>query len=378
MTAGVCPRVLGRSLPFVHLKSLQGPPVSHTMPIPLPAPSPAAPVTVTLPLTRIQPPRRVATAGIVMALTSAIAFAASGPLVKPLLEAGWSLTTVLTLRMGLAGLVLSPALVRAIRARPGFLRRNAVSLVLFGLMPVAGCQVLYFSALQRMPVAVALLIQYLAPVFLVLFAWVRTRAVPSRLVLAGSGIAVAGLVLVVDIGGAQFDPLGTIFALGAALCVCVYFTMSARAGDDLPPLALSAGGLLVGTVVLAALGATGIMPFTIGASSVVFQGAEIPAWLPILYVGAVGTSVGYALGVMAMPRVGERLGSFLGLSEVLFALMFAWMLLGETPLPIQFVGGVLILGGVVLIRRDAQVGTPAGEIGAGRTRIVRRPRRVRR
>ncbi|WP_315550028.1 DMT family transporter [Microbacterium aurum] len=65
------------------------------------------------------------------------------------------------------------------------------------------------------------------------------------------------------------------------------------------------------------------------------------------------TTLGYALGVMAVPRVGSRLASFIGLSEVLFALGFAWLLLGETPAPIQFIGGALLLAGVVLVRMDA-------------------------
>ena len=73
--------------------------------------------------------------------------------------------------------------------------------------------------MQRMPVAVALLIQYLAPVLLVVFAWIRTRRRPSRLVLAGSVVAMIGLVLVADISGASFDLLGTLLALGAAVCV---------------------------------------------------------------------------------------------------------------------------------------------------------------
>lgn len=293
------------------------------------------------------------TSGIIMAVASALAFSSSGPLVKPLLEAGWSLSAALVVRMGLAALVLSPALVRAIRRERGFVRRHAWSLLAFGLIPVAGCQLLFFSAMQRMPVAVALLIQYLAPVLLVGFVWMRTRRTPSRLVLAGSFVAIVGLVLVVDISGARFDLLGTVLALGAAVCVCVYFVMSERTGDELPPLALASGGLLVGALFIAALAILGVLPFSAPDVTVVFRGIEVAGWVPLLWVGAVGTTLGYGLGVMAVPRVGSRLASFIGLSEVLFALLFAWMLLGESPGLIQFAGGALILTGVVLVRLDA-------------------------
>ncbi|TQM28412.1 EamA family transporter [Microbacterium kyungheense] len=296
---------------------------------------------------------RLRTTGLLMGVASALAFSSSGPFVKPLLEAGWSLGAALLVRMGVAGLILSPALVRAMVRQRGFLRRHYKLIVAFGLMPVLGCQLFFFSAMQRMPVAVALLIQYLAPVMLVAAVWVRTRKRPSALVLWGSAVAMLGLVLVVDISGASFDLLGTLLALAAAVCVCAYFVISERAGDDLPPLALAASGLLTGALAMGVLCLTGILPFQAPAVTVVLAGTAVPWWMPLLWVAAVATTLGYALGVMAVPRIGSRVASFVGLSEVLFALMFAWIFLAEVPAPIQFAGGALILVGVVLVRADA-------------------------
>ncbi len=325
--------------------------MTHTAPFEIIAPSARG---ARAPQTRSAPPAtHHRTTGIVMAVSSALAFSSSGPLVKPLLEAGWSLSAALVVRIGLAGLILSPALLRAIRRERSFLLHHGKSLLAFGVIPVAGCQLLFFSAMQRMPVAVALLIQYLAPVMLVAFVWLRTRKAPSRLVIVGSLVAIAGLVLVVDVSGARFDLLGTLLALGAAVTVCVYFVMSERTGDDLPPLALAAGGLLVGAVFMGLVAITGLIPFAAPDVTVTFRGVDVPGILPILWVGAVATTLGYAFGVMAVPRVGSRLASFIGLSEVLFALGFAWLLLGETPAPIQFVGGAVLLAGVVLVRMDA-------------------------
>ena len=313
----------------------------------------AAP-SASLPRIAAAPTHRVSTSGLVLAVASALAFSSSGPFIKPLLEAGWSLGAALLVRMGVAGLILSPALFLAIRRQRGFLRRHAMIILGFGLIPVLGCQLFFFSAMQRMPVAVALLIQYLAPVMLVAFVWMRTRRAPSSLVLWGSAVAIVGLVLVVDISGASFDLLGTLFALAAAVCVCVYFVISERAGADLPPLALAAGGLLTGAIFMAVLCLTGIMPFEAPAVSVVLAGIEVPWFVPLLWVAGVATTVGYAFGVMAVPRIGSRVASFVGLSEVLFALGFAWLFLAEVPAPVQFAGGALILVGVVLVRADAQ------------------------
>ncbi len=300
--------------------------------------------------------------GIAAALGSALAFASSGPLVKPLLEAGWSVGAALLVRMSLAGILLAPALILAIRRDRRILRRQGLLIVGFGLTAVLGCQVFYFAAMQRMPVAVALLIQYLAPVLLVLVAWARTRRAPSRLVMVGSVAAIAGLVLVADVAGSRFDPLGTLFALGAAVCMAVYFLISERAGDDLPPLALASGGLLVGAAGTAVLAAIGLLPLAAPAVNVALLGMSVPWWIPLVWVGAVATTVGYALGVKAVPVLGSRLASFVGLSEVLFALGFAWLLLGERPAPMQAVGGAILLAGVVMVRLDARsAGEPRGE-----------------
>ena len=308
---------------------------------------------VTLLAAPLRTSARLRTTGLIMGVASALAFSSSGPFIKPLLEAGWSLGAALLVRMGVAGLVLSPALFLAMKRQRGFLRRDWRLIVGFGLMPVLGCQLFFFSAMQRMPVAVALLIQYLAPVMLVVAVWVRTRKAPSALVLWGSLVAIVGLVLVVDISGASFDLIGTLLALAAAVCVCAYFVISERAGDDLPPLALAASGLLTGALVMGILCATGIMPFHAPAVSVVLAGVSVPWWMPLLWVAGIATTLGYALGVMAVPRIGSRVASFVGLSEVLFALMFAWIFLAEVPAPVQFAGGALILVGVVLVRADA-------------------------
>ncbi|WP_341999742.1 DMT family transporter [Microbacterium sp. LWH7-1.2] len=304
---------------------------------------------------------RMRTSGLVMGVASALAFSSSGPFIKPLLEAGWSLGAALLVRMGVAGLVLSPALFLAMKRQRGFLKRHWRLIVGFGLMPVLGCQLFFFSAMQRMPVAVALLIQYLAPVMLVAAVWARTRRAPSALVLWGSAVAMVGLVLVVDISGASFDLIGTLLALAAAVCVCAYFVISERTGDDLPPLALAASGLLTGAVVMGVLCLAGFLPFQAPAVDVVLAGVTVPWWMPLGWVAAIATTLGYALGVMAVPRIGSRVASFVGLSEVLFALMFAWIFLAEVPAPIQFAGGALILVGVVLVRADASsTGNPKG------------------
>ena len=111
--------------------------------------------------------------------------------------------------------------------------------------------------------------------------------------------------------------------------------------------AVSVGAAMMGVLCL-----TGAMPFEAPAVSVVLAGVEVPWFVPLLWVAAVATTLGYALGVMAVPRIGSRVASFVGLSEVLFALGFAWVFLAEVPAPVQFAGGALILAGVILVKVD--------------------------
>jgi drug/metabolite transporter (DMT)-like permease len=307
-----------------------------------------------------RPATRARTTGLVVAIASALAFASSGPMVKPLLEAGWSLGAALLLRLGGGALLLSPFLVRAVLRERSFLRRHWLLITGFGLTGVAGVQLFYFAAMQRMPVGIALLIEYLAPVLIVVWVWVRTRRRPSAVVMGGTIAASTGLVLVVDITGARFDPLGTILALGAAVCLAAYFVIAERTGDDVPALALAGGGLVVGALLMGALCVVGILPFAAPAVDVSYAGFAVPWWAAAAWVVIVSTALGYALGVIAVPFIGARLASFVGLTEVLFATGFAWLLLGEQVSAVQLAGGALILLGVVLVRLDP-VAPPRGE-----------------
>jgi len=200
-----------------------------------------------------------------------------------------------------------------------------------------------------MPVGIALLVEYLAPVLLVGLAWARTRHVPPRLTLAGCVVAIAGLVLVVDPAGARPDLVGVLFALGAAVGLGAYFVLSARP-TRLPAVALAASGLGVGALALGLAGLVGVLPFAAPFVDVAVLGTTTPWYAPLAVVVLVATAFAYVSGVAATVRMGERLASFVGLSEVLFAVLIAWLLLAEVPSVVQGVGGVLVVAGVVLVR----------------------------
>ncbi|CAN5650181.1 EamA family transporter [soil metagenome] len=289
--------------------------------------------------------------GLAVALLSAAAFGASGPFAKPLLDAGWSPAAAVGVRAGAAGLVLLPFALVSLRASAGVLGGSWRRIAAFGLIGVAGCQLCYFAAIERLPVGVALLIEYLGPVLLVGFTWATTRARPARSTLIGAAVSTGGLVLVLDLTGAtHIDLVGVAWALGAAVCLGGFFLISAHQGDDLPPVALASIGLLVGAVGVTAVGLVGAVPLTAVGGDVELLDGTAPWYVPMAVVVLVSSSFAYAAGVYGAAHLGSRLASFVGLVEVLFAVLLSWVLLDEVPTVVQALGGALIVVGVLLVR----------------------------
>ncbi|MGH1527009.1 DMT family transporter [Leifsonia sp. L25] len=108
-----------------------------------------------------------------------------------------------------------------------------------------------------------------------------------------------------------------------------FYIIAARPSDGLPPVALASGGLLIGAVALALVGATGLLPVTVSFADVALFGAATPWWVPLLVVGVIATAVAYASSITAAELLGSRLASFTGLLEVVAATLYAWLLLGE-------------------------------------------------
>jgi len=303
-------------------------------------------------------------AGLVAALVSAVAFGTSGAFVKPLLEAGWSPAAAVTARALAGGVVLLPFVLVALRGRWAALWRGRWRVLGMGAIAVAYAQLAYFAAIRRIPVSTALLVEYLAPLLLVGFAWATTRRMPGPTVLAGSALAVGGLVLVIGPGALHaVDPIGLVYAFGASIGCALYFVIAARPSDGLPPVVLAGAGLLVGGAVLAAAGATGVLRFTTTYGDLPLLGSQRPWWVPLLVVAVVGTALAYAAGITGSGLLGSRLASFIGLLEVVSAALWAWLLLGERLTPLQLVGGVLILGGIAAVRseRSPTADEPAAE-----------------
>lgn len=302
--------------------------------------------------------------GLALALVSAAAFGSSGPFAKALLDSGWSPGAAVTARIGGAALVLLVPSLLLLRGRWHVLRRHAGLLVTYGVVAMAAVQLAFFNAVTTLSVGVALLLEYLGVVLVVVWLWIRHGQRPRRWTLAGVVLAVAGLLLVLDLGGASVDLGGVLWGLGAAVGLAAYFVLSAREATGLPPLVMACGGMVVATVALLAAGAAGVMPMTAGTDDVVLAGAVVPWWAPVLELVLLAAVVAYATGIAATRRLGSKVAGFVGLTEVMFSLLFAWLLLGELPVPVQLAGGALIVAGVLAVRYDELRGAPRRPLAA--------------
>ncbi|QOD10212.1 EamA family transporter [Rathayibacter toxicus] len=177
----------------------------------------------------------------------------------------------------------------------------------------------------------------------------------------GSALALSGLVLVLDISG-QSTPefIGVAWALTTSLGGCVYYAIAARVDPELPPVALTAGAMAFGAMVLLVLGVVGFVPLRASFVSVILVGNDVSWLLPAIVILGLSTVMAYLLRIQGSLRLGTRIASFIGLTEVLFSIVASWGLLGELPIPLQFADGVFILVGVVLVRLPTDQPRPTG------------------
>ena len=304
-------------------------------------------------------PARHRPSGLAFALASALAFGGSGVFARPLLDAGMDSLHVTWLRVAGAALLLLPVALAHWRVA----RRRPLLVLAYGVFPMAGVQALYFAAIARIPVGIALLIEFLGPVLVLLWLRVvrRTRVSPAAVV--GVVLAVAGLGLLLEVwAGMRLDVIGVSLALGAAAAQAAFFLLGDSMGEDTDPLAVIAFGSLVATVLLGVLAQPWTIPWGLLADPVTLGGFHVPGWAMALWLGLVCTAIAYFTGVSAIRRLSPQVAGGVAYLEVVTAIVLAWVLLGEALTPVQILGAAVIVTGA-FIAQTAVPGPPAPSKG---------------
>jgi len=306
-------------------------------------------------------------AGLALAVLSAATFGTSGTFASALIGAGWSPGAAVLTRIGVAALILTvPAMIQ-LRGRWALLRQNARGVAAYGLLAIATPQLCFFNAVARIPVGVALLLEYLGVVLVVGWLWLRHGQRPRRLTVGGGAVAIAGLAMVLNLAGpGRINLAGVVWALLAAVGLASFFLLSAGGErEPPPPIVMAWAGMCAAAAGLAAAGWAGLLPMTASTGSVHLLGYRVGWLVPVLGLSLLAAVIAYVAGIGAIRRLGAKLASFACLSEVLFAILFAWLLLGQLPSAVQFLGGAFILAGVAMVRLD-ELRSPRALGGAAR------------
>ncbi|MGW8536811.1 EamA family transporter [Rhodococcus qingshengii] len=289
--------------------------------------------------------------GLIFALLSAATFGVSGPFAKSLIESGWSPGGAVFARVAGGALVMMVIAVATQWPRLRQVSAHTRTVLLYGVFAISGVQLCFFNAVQHLSVGVALLLEYLAPIIVIGWVWITKGARPSVQTLLGAAVALIGAAVVIDVfGSAEISAVGVAWGLAAAACLAVYFVISERADGDLHPVVLAASGLTVSAVVIGALGLVGVLPLQFSASNAVVADHSVNVWLPVVVLVLVSTVIAYLTGIAAITLLGPTIGSLVALTEVLCAVVAAWILVGESVTALQAVGGAAIIAGLVLAR----------------------------
>jgi drug/metabolite transporter (DMT)-like permease len=299
--------------------------------------------------------------GTALIVLASFCFGTSGPLVKPTMDAGLSPQQVASFRIGLAAVLL---LAVVAVTRPGLLRVRRADLPLllgYGLVGVAAVQLLYFAAVSRIPIGVAMLLEFMSPVLVAL--WVRfvRRVILPRRMWVGTALALLGLAMVAEVWqGLRIDALGLLFGIGAALCAAAYFLIGEHGVTALPPLGLVTWGMVVGAVAIAVIAPPWSLPGEVLAGDAEFGAWRVPVWALLVTCAVVSTAMAYLLSISAMRYLPANVVSVIALCEPIVATVLAWLLLGQALTFAQVVGAVVLLAGATVVQLASRI-TPEEE-----------------
>jgi drug/metabolite transporter (DMT)-like permease len=279
-------------------------------------------------------------------------FGLNGVVIKILMD-GTGLTgfQVTQFRVAGAALLMGATMLVIDRSALRLSRTRIVPIVAMGIA-VASLQATYAIAVHILPVGIALLLEYTATLAVALIAYfVFKEHVKARIWIA-IGLVLAGLVVVAEIWNTTLDPIGVVWALMASASLTAYFILGERQTGAMHPMAVGFWTMTVASIFWAFLSGWWEIDPSIFAENIPLtadvSGVTGPAWVLMAINIVVGTFFSFALSLFAISRLKATRSGIVATSEILFAFLFAFVLLGETLNVGQIVGATVVLIGIVI------------------------------
>jgi drug/metabolite transporter (DMT)-like permease len=284
-----------------------------------------------------------------MAALAAVLWGINGAVSKTILSTGLSSERLAQLRsLGAAlGLLLVVAVYAPSRLR--LTRREVPYLVVFGVAGLAFVQWFYFLAIHRLAIGVALLIEYLAPLLVALWAhFIYHQRVRRRIWLA-LALALGGLGLIVNLfgGAGKLSGTGIVFALGGAIAYMTYVLLAEHAVGDRDPVSLLGWGFLFASVFWAVLSPWWSFPGH-AVTTHAALGWGLPVWAFAAWMIVLGTIVPFFLLVSALRHLSATSVGIVAMLEPVAGALIAWAWLGESLDGVQLAGAAVVLAAIVL------------------------------
>ena len=307
--------------------------------------------------------------GYTLTVSAAGLFALNGTVSTLALQAGIPAPWLTALRCGGAAVVLLAVLGVVAPARLRVSWREVPFLAAFGVVGIALTQCLYYVAIGRLPVGIALVFEMTAPVFIALWVWlVRGERVRRRL-WGALGLSLSGLTLVAEVwtGGGGLDAVGVAAALAAALCLATYYLMGERGTATRDPVALTCWSFVAAGLFWAV--AAPFWPFdaaVLRTSVPVSVGSlELPLWTLVGWIVVLGAVLPFWLSLTALRHLPPTTAGLVATVEPVLASVVAWLWVEQVLSGGQVLGGIVVLVGIGLAqtarttRRPAPVPEPA-------------------
>ncbi len=285
-------------------------------------------------------------------LVAATLFAANGTVSKFLLLGGVPWQRLSQLRVSLAFLILVLVVVATDRPALRIARREIPAIAAYGVLGIAATQSLYFLSIQRLPVGVSLLFEFTAPIMVALWFRFGLHEPVRNRVFAALVLAMVGLAMVAQVWqGFSLDALGVAAALGAAVALAFYYVSGEKLVAGRGPVALTMWGFAFATLFWAVVQPWWTWPWgSLDFTTHPFGdgGPAVAAWVLVVWMVVLGTVLPFALVLQSLRHLRASQASVIGMTEPLIASLIAFVFLGEVLTPLQVVGGVVVLVGVVL------------------------------